>query len=337
MKPRVLYLVREYPRLSETYIKAEIEALQSDYDIFVISLLRPEVTYRRHVPYEQTGDLARIAEIAGRFRPHVLHAHYLITADAAAQVAARLRLPYTLRAHSFDALTRNLPWTINEYCLGILTFPFTRPALEARGVPPDKIIDCYPVIDYARFHDRSPNAAAVLNLGACLPKKRFEDYIALARLMPGRRFDLYPVGHATKELVDLNAAQGSPVTICPTVQPEEMPAVYKQHGWLVYTACPKLGTVGWPVAVAEAQAAGLGVCLPNIRPDLAEYLGGAGFLYGSVGELPAILSRPYPEEMRERGFEQARKSDVAVHKTKLTALWDKVTGKPEPGTARTRT
>ena len=72
-----------------------------------------------------------------------------------------------------------------------------------------------------------------------------------------------------------------------------------------------------------------GVNLPyqNHQPfehvtDLAEYVGGAGFFYDSINELLAILSRPYPDEMRARGFEQAKKSDIQRHKFKLTSLWD---------------
>jgi len=325
MKPRILYLLSEYPQLSETYVKTEIEALQPDFDIFVVAFRKADLPYRRHVPFELTREFGRVVQIIRDFKPCVLHAHYLNMAPVIAQVAAAQRLPYTIRAHSFDVLA--LPpggLTVNEHCLGVLVFPFTRPLLESKGLPPNKIVDCYPAVNFARFHDRSPNGDGVLNLGACLPKKRFEDFIDLACLMPGATFNLYTIGYATEALADYNRSRGGPVNLCPTVEPEEMPAVYKRHQWLVYTACPKLATVGWPMAVAEAQAAGLGVCLPNLRPDLAEYLGGAGYLYDSVQELPAILSRPYPEEMREKGFEQARKSDIQRHKTKLTDLWQPV-------------
>ena len=36
------------------------------------------------------------------------------------------------------------------------------------------------------------------------------------------------------------------------------------------------------MAIAEAQAAGVGVCMPNIRPDIKEYVGEAGFVYDSI-------------------------------------------------------
>ena len=79
-----------------------------------------------------------------------------------------------------------------------------------------------------------------------------------------------------------------------------MGAEYKKHQWLVYTASRKMNSVGWPMAVAEAQAAGVGVCLPNIRADLQEYLGGAGFLYDSINEVIDIIRNPFRDEMRQR-------------------------------------
>jgi hypothetical protein len=46
-----------------------------------------------------------------------------------------------------------------------------------------------------------------------------------------------------------------------------------------------------------------------------------GFVYDSFEEVESILSSPYPESMRERGFEQANKSDVFVHQQILSDLW----------------
>lgn len=59
--------------------------------------------------------------------------------------------------------------------------------------------------------------------------------------------------------------------------------------------------------------------MPNIRPDIKEYVGPAGFLYSSIAEVRDILSRPYPAAMREAGFEH-------THKHLLTRLWDRAAG-----------
>jgi len=332
-RTRVLYVLGEYPQISQTYILSEIEAVRTDYDVRVVALAKADLPCLDAHPYECVGDPERIDEIIEEFRPHVLHTHYLITLKLVSRLAERHRVPFTVRTHSFDALSgsdhlRRAPLLNRDSCLGGLAFPFTRPALERAGCRPEKIIDCHPVIDYQRFHDRSPNGTAVMNVGACIPKKRMEDFVDLARLLPDRQFDLYPLGYATEEIRRYNDERGGPVHIREVVQPEDMPGVYKRHGWLVYTACPRLCQVGWPMAVAEAQAAGLGVCMPNLRPDLEEYVGAAGFLYDSIEELPRTLSQPYPEEMRELGFDQARRSDVQRHKHLLTDLWDEAASRP---------
>lgn len=329
-KPRVMYLVRNFPQISQTYIRSEIEALQDQYEISVITLTKPNVPYKRCVPYREMSSPGEIREAIEEFRPDVLHSHYLNQSEIFAALIEQesLSVPFTIRAHSFDTLTgdsaiaRKAAAVVNhELCLGILCFPFTRPLLERAGIRGEKIVDCYPVVNYPRFHDRSPNGTAVMNIGAAIPKKRMEDFVDLAARVPERKFDLYAVGHIVNQLAEYNASKGSPVTIKPPVEPDEMPLEYKKHRWLVYTASREMATVGWPMAVAEAQAAGVGVCMPNLRSDLREYVGAAGIIYESIGDLVDIVSRPVPQEMRELGFAQAKKSDIFEHKHILTDLW----------------
>jgi hypothetical protein len=63
--------------------------------------------------------------------------------------------------------------------------------------------------------------------------------------------------------------------------------------------------------------------MPNIRPNLKEYVGEAGFLYNSINDVTDIIAKPVPKQMREAGFLQARKTDIQEHKHLLTNLWDK--------------
>jgi hypothetical protein len=153
-----------------------------------------------------------------------------------------------------------------------------------------------------------------------------EDFIELALRVPEREFNLYAMGYNVADMNRMNAKAGSPVRVVPPIDPDAMPAEYKRHEWLVYTAERGMNTVGWPMAVAEAQAAGVGVCLPNLRADLRDYVGPAGFLYDSIEEVVDIVSRPFPAELRELGFEHARKSDIEQHKTELLDAWRKAAG-----------
>jgi glycosyltransferase involved in cell wall biosynthesis len=341
---RVLYLVHHFPQISETYIRSEIEAVGPECDIRVTSLHQADLAYKNHVPYQVTEDPDAIREQIEEFQPDVLHSHWLdqvptlaYFAGALAGSPARRATPFTVRAHSFDTLgaddsfLKNLAPILNsELCLGVLTFPFARPILESAGIRATQLIDCYPVVHYRRFHDPSLNGNAVMNMGACLPKKQMEDYLELAARFPQRRFNLYAMGYKVEELTRRAERSGSPVHIIPPVEPEVMPSEYKKHEWLVYTAARDANTVGWPIAVAEAQAAGVGVCMPNLRPDLREYVGPGGYLYDSLAQVADIVSKPYPEERRLAGFEHARKSDVFQHRELLLDLWRKAACLPAP-------
>jgi hypothetical protein len=334
-KLRVMYVLYHYPQISETYIRSEMEAVRDECEFRVVSLHRANTPYAGHEPYVLTDDAEAIRREIRAFRPHVLHTHWLpqlrelgYLAGYFGPAAGEAGIPFTVRAHSFDVLDEGhklvreaAPLLNSDLCLGVLTFPFTRAIYERAGVRGDKVFDCWPVINYARFHDESPNGPDVMNVGACLPKKRMEDFLRLATLVPHRRFDLYAMGYRSKEIDKLNADMGHPVTIVPPVEPEQMLREYKKHQWLVYTASREMGTVGWSLAVAEAQAAGVGVCFPRLRPDLDEYVGSAGYLYDSIEEVADIVARPFPEERRRLGFEHARKSDVFEHRATLLHLW----------------
>jgi hypothetical protein len=347
-KLRILYILAEYPQISQTYIEAELDAIQEECEVVVISLKRPNLAYTTHREHRYLTDADEICEVIDDFRPHVLHSHYLTQTEFVAGLARRKDIPFSIRTHSFDTIRANenpslsgtirrffrqvelppytqqaVPLVNDDLCLGILAFPFLRQRLERAGCDGDKIYDCYPVVNYRRFYDPSPNGNDVMNVGACLPKKSMEDFLRLAQRVPNRTFNLYALGYGVESIAHLNDGIGRPARLIPPVEPKDMPQEYKKHTWLVYTASRKLGTVGWPVSIAEAQASGVGVCMPNLRPDLQDYVGPAGFLYDSISDVAGIISNPFPDEFRQLGFEHAKKSDVFHHKKVLINIWRK--------------
>lgn len=350
MSTSVLYVLENYPQISQTYIHNELAALPSSWQARVIARYPADIATRDHLPFELVGEHDRRVDIVREHAPDVLHTHYLDELDIVGPLAAATDTPFTVRTHSFDVLglrpkppmtrlkrfarrllkdpeslgrsRRALRWTRHELCLGVIGFPFARPVLEAAGVPPERIVECWPVVDVDRFLDRSPNGSAVMNVGAALDKKQMTDFVDLAAAVPDRAFTLYAMGYAVGELEAYARRHGSPVDIHPPVQPADMPAHYKKHRWLVYTGSFDLAEIGWPMAVAEAQASGVGVCVPAVRPDLADYVGDAGILYDDIRELTDVVAGPVPSEMREAGFEQAKRSDVREHISKLLELWE---------------
>jgi hypothetical protein len=331
-KRRVMYVLVQYPQLSETYIRAEIMAVEDAYDLSIVSMIPADHPYERFTPFTLTPTREDIQAEIDRFRPDVLHTHWLHTQlPLVVELARANGIPFTVRSHSFDtlfeppavpeALAGSIDALNGDLCLGILALPFAVPRLTAAGVDPAKITRVYPAVRYADFLDRGPNGDAVINVGASLPKKQFEDFVTVATAMPDVEFNLYAIGYHAPQLRAFNEAHGSPVNVREPVQPEAMPAVYKRHRWLVVTASRDIRTVGWPLCIAEAQASGVGVCVPRLRDDLRDYVGDAGFFYDAPDQVREIISQPYPEAMREAGFAQARKSDVASHISSLTRLW----------------
>jgi hypothetical protein len=353
MNRRVMYILATYPQISQTYIRAELRALSRDSDIKIVVDHPPNLPYEDHMPYEIISEEDGLLRAIEEFRPDVIHTHYLHMVRKIGPLAEKTGIPFTVRTHSFDVLAsrvaqpgvqglarklartrglarfvpsarqRAMRFVNDDHCLGVLVFPFVRPLLEQYGARPDKLVDCFPVIDYAAFHDEGPNGDAVMNVGAALPKKQMEDFIKLGSMNPEQTFNLYALGYDAPQLEEANRAAGSPINILEPVQPAGMPAEYKKHRWLVYTGSFELGTVGWPMAVAEAQAAGVGVCMPNLRPDVIDYVGAGGILYDSIEEVSDVIRGPVPADMRAAGFEQAKKSDIASHLHLLTDLWDR--------------
>ena len=61
--------------------------------------------------------------------------------------------------------------------------------------------------------------------------------------------------------------------------------------------------------------------MQNLRPDLAEYVGLAGYLFDTPADAQRIIAGGFSDEKRAMGFEHARKSDVASHIKLLYELW----------------
>ncbi|MHC4993469.1 MAG: glycosyltransferase family protein [Planctomycetota bacterium] len=341
MKPRILYVLRYFPQISETYIQLEIDALLADYDIRVITLNESDIAAKVSHPYEVIDDFEKILAAARKFKPSVIHTHWIShQMELVRDLAHALDVSFTVRAHSFDTLwqkpkwykrwrlgnvprdvRRNLQVVNDPRCAGSLCFPYAIDRLVGAGVRADRLTPCYPMFNRAMFHDESPNGRGVLSHGAALAKKKMTDFVDLAAMCPELDFRMYPMGYEKQKVIDHNEAKGAPVDIRMHVPYSEMPAIYKAHDWLVYPACEKLNTVGWPLCLMEAQAAGVGVCMKNLRPDLADYLGGGGILFDSIEELPEIISRPVPEDIRRKGFENCKRADVRHTIHLLTDLW----------------
>jgi hypothetical protein len=55
-RQRVLYILVQYPQLSETYIRAEIMELQDEFDLSIVSMIPADYPYERHTPFKAVRD-----------------------------------------------------------------------------------------------------------------------------------------------------------------------------------------------------------------------------------------------------------------------------------------
>ncbi len=343
-KLRVLYILQEYPSASETYMHEEIASLWDTYDIKIITIDKAWVERKNSFPYvfinqNEQDFLKNLAGVIKSFQPHVMHMHWFTYVPLVGALSQYFNIPFTVRTHSFDILSSSKE-TLKKYCniansrwcLGVLCFPAFEKILIDCELSKDKILPCWPVINYQRFYNpkKLVQTNRVLSVGAALPKKDYNKFIDLADIMrdSGMEFNLFITSYAIiDDLRSYNKQKGTPVKTITWVEPEEMPNVYQQHDWLVYTSNPDINTVGLPVGIAEAQASGIAVCwqeLPGRREEQLEFLGGAGYLFKSIEEVPALIQQPYPEEMRLKGLENAKKCDIELHKVLLTQVWDNI-------------
>jgi hypothetical protein len=339
-RPRIAYIVWQYPLICETYIEVEIALLSEHYDIKVFSELDPQDGHlgEEKAPFVTCKLHDETVAAIREFNPDLLHAHWMTQMPRMHAVAEELDLRYTMRAHSFDVLPAQYMkhWfdhapqfmkTVVDSgrCLGILTFPFGRPIFEQTwNVPGDMLREAMPVVDLDMFRDRTPNGDAVMNTGACTPKKKIGDYLILGRMCKERHFDYYPVAYRTEQIRQRNEQLGSPVEIHPLLPHSRMPAEFKKHEWMVYTADMVMRNVGWPLSVAEAQASGVGVVIADVRDDMTDFIGEAGYIYHSLEEARDIIRQPFPQERRELGFELAERCDARANMPQLTDLWKPV-------------
>lgn len=328
MKPLVVFLLTEYPQLSQTYKENEARALMPYCEVKIISLASHDTPYKDHLPFEHAKSKQEALQICQKLKPHIIHSHYLHLTHLAHKAALLCGCKYTIRTHSFDVIGKHVDY-LSQYkdainsdrCCGIICFPFLKKNFVEAGIKSHKIFTSYPVVDVKRFANRGDNGQGILNVGAAIPKKNMQEFFFIADKNPGITFNLYAIGYNVEELKQQNNSIHNRVNIKKCVEPWLMAREYKQHHWLLYTACPYLKTVGWPMAIAEAQASGLGILMRNIRPDLKEYIGGAGFLYNTPDEASNILRNKYPEDMREKGFKIAERSSLNTHLQLLQTIW----------------
>jgi hypothetical protein len=261
------------------------------------------------------GDLA---ELVRRFRPDVVHVHWVSFALDESALLASLGVPVTVRMHGFDVYQHGFrrlleqPWLHRVYAFPRQLALLAAPDARVRSIPA--------AFDSSYFGPvAGKDPRLVLRAGACLPSKDYPLFFELARRLPSHRFVFAGIRvnkfeHYPEELVRIAREMESPVDLRFNLPREEMAALMGQAGVYLHTITPPAAQhgapIGQPISIAEAMATGAWTLVRD-EPELVDYVGEVGATYRDIDEAEALLRGSMAwsaADWRERGI---RSSDWA--------------------------
>lgn len=285
---KILYALWNYPQLSESYIAAEIEfALACGMTVEVWS----DQVRLGDVPAQVTVHRGTLTQAVNAFRPHVLHTHYLATAEGYLKELPAL-LPVTIRGHSFDwnpeAAIRVLQ---DKRVQKLYLFPHFAESLRNEKVVPLPVAFSSKLYGPEFLKDRM----LVVRAAAGRPDKGLDDFLSAAELCPGLNFVLCvaeaggPGGgpEFLKKLAEQASALPN-LEFRENVSQADVAELVRRAGVYLDTSDPRGHPFGMPISIAEALATGCYTLARRVR-GAAEYLGGVGAMYDSVAEAAKLI------------------------------------------------
>ncbi len=286
---RVLDLSFNYPHIAESYIDAEIRHLLAcGVKVFAWSnQLAPAPG-----PLPDGVEIAMgvpIAPVVARFRPDIIHLHWLMWSQSALDVLAAFGLPITARVHTDTTRERLQIYCAHPAVRRVYTYPgdserfdFFHDKLRALPV----VIERQPLLNVPR--DRR----LILRAASLSPRDQAM-MVALANRLPSFRVVLcladnaHHGANATVDAInaEILALKPDNLTVLWNVPPQEMARWYAQSGIYVHTF-PDGKTAAMPVSIGQALSAGCYTLVRN-QPQLSRMVGAAGDVYASLDEAVA--------------------------------------------------
>jgi len=331
MKTRILVIGNAYPSSSHSYVNNDVEYLASRAEVLVLSKRQPPAPFFSPVAFNYFDNYAQLELQARQFKPDFVLCWFLSNHFYARRLSEALNLPFVLKAHTPDIFrlykkwTRPLEsvknWLQNEEWLSRsyrISMPSLRKTARSRNlkgvfcIPAfrsefeeyfDKrlVIDMRPMFFYQRFLNTQDNGDKLLALGSLVNRRENQVTFSETLSAIGETVDWYPV--PTPGCLWMNVPNiPANIRIRHYVPPSEMPALYKQYKAMLVVGRGKFGR-GLPMSVLEAQAAGVAVIAPSLRPDFDRFvLDGGGFIFKNESEIPSILKQVPDQARREMGF-----------------------------------
>lgn len=282
---RVLLGVGNYPKLSESYIEAEIAFLQRrGVEVAVHSQVVGSPEAPERIPVFRGS----ATEALSSWRPKVFHAHYVTFSAGILEQVGRAGVPVTVRGHSFDFSVEGARRVASlPYVKRVWLFPHF-----AELVRHAKIASLPVAFDSTLYRPvANKDRRLVYRTGAGKHGKGLPDFFDVARLCPEHRFRLAVNIVLGDEgyLTALRRLAGSTRTdYLENVSRERSVDLMGEAGIYLDTSDPKGHPFGMPISIAEALATGCYV-LARSSKAVEGYLAGAGAVYSSVEEAAALI------------------------------------------------
>lgn len=251
---RVLYIVWNYPEISETYISTEIGFVQKcGVEVHVWSQgsrqdLAPQCMVHR-------GTLSEAFAAVG---PDLIHIHFLSAAKRHLHEIPP-GIPITVRGHSFD-WNPSIARELGEHASVKRLYLFPH-FVTAMGGHPKAFALPIAYDSTVHFPAMSKNRKMVLRLAAGLPTKGLDDFLAVANRCLDFKFVLGVSrsgggNEFLEQLLRLNRYVKDRVEIAVDLHPKMAADLNRRAGIYLNTHDPKGHPFGMPISIAEAMATG---------------------------------------------------------------------------------
>lgn len=290
---RVLYVLWNFPQLSETYVDAEIHCMQR-WGVHVEVWSETLALSSHSVAVPVHGD--SLEEAVALVQPDVIHIHWLNTAAQYAGKLAKFGVPITARAHGYELNDDLMRCVIGLKLHRVFCFPHHR---HSFGLSLSQMGELNAAFDTTLFKPvRDKDRRMVLRAGAVLPSKDLEFFIRLAKRLPDHHFVFAGVTCVNaidymEKLRKMWVDMGSRGEFLMDVPREDIIPMVERAGIYLHTAhsVQNGGTpIGMPISIAESMATGAHIIVRD-HPSLVDYVGDAGQAYRDLDHAAEIITK----------------------------------------------